>query len=128
MNFIESIHLLISFYLLLGGYVIPNKYLPVYLLSIPYIIIDWNDKDGLCWITKLTNMIKYKELNFYFPYFSRLRLVHNNGLLLCQVRSRPRRKVPRYLPSRPHCATTTCRNCPPASDPPKAIMCFSYQI
>ena len=63
MNFIESIHLLISFYLLLGGYFIPNKYLPVYLLSIPYIIIDWNDKDGLCWLTKLNNMIKYKTLN-----------------------------------------------------------------
>ena len=63
MNFIESIHLLISFYLLLGGYVIPNKYLPVYLLSIPYIIIDWNDKDGLCWLTKLNNMIKYKTIN-----------------------------------------------------------------
>ena len=60
---IESIHLLISFYLLLGGYFIPNKYLPVYLLSIPYIIIDWNDKDGLCWLTKLNNMIKYKTLN-----------------------------------------------------------------
>ena len=43
--------------------VIPNKYLPVYLLSIPYIIIDWNDKDGLCWLTKLNNMIKYKTIN-----------------------------------------------------------------
>ena len=63
MNIIEIIHLLIFFYLSIGGYVISEKYIPVYLLTIPYIIIDWNDKDGLCWITKLNNMIKYKTFN-----------------------------------------------------------------
>ena len=26
-------------------------------------MIDWNDKDGLCWITKLTNMVKYGDTN-----------------------------------------------------------------
>jgi len=63
LNILESIHLLISFYVILGGYFIPSKYIPVYLLSLPYIIIDWNDKDGLCWLTKLNNMIKYRTLN-----------------------------------------------------------------
>jgi len=63
LTIVESIHLLAVFYLLLGGYFIPKNYLPVYLLSIPYIVIDWNDKDGLCWLTKLNNMIKYKTLN-----------------------------------------------------------------
>ena len=63
LTIVESIHLLAVFYLLLGGYFIPKNYLPVYLLSIPYIVIDWNDKDGLCWLTKLNNMIKYETLN-----------------------------------------------------------------
>ena len=59
---IELIHFLILLYIILGGYIIPIKYLPVFLLTLPYNIIDWNDKDKLCWITKLTNMIKYKSL------------------------------------------------------------------
>jgi len=63
LNILESIHLLISFYPLLGGYFIPSKYIPVYLLSLPYIIIDWNDNDRICWLTKLNNMIKYRTLN-----------------------------------------------------------------
>ena len=63
LNLLESIHLLISFCVLLGGYFIPSQYIPVYLLSLPYIIIDWNDNDGLCWLTKLNNMIKYRTLN-----------------------------------------------------------------
>ena len=63
MNLIEIIHLLIFFYLGFGGYFMPQKYLPIFLLSLPYIVIDWNDRDGLCWITKLNNMIKYKTLH-----------------------------------------------------------------
>ena len=63
MNLLEIIHLIILFYLSLGGYFIPIQYIPVFLLSLPYIVIDWNDKDGLCWITKLTNMVKYGDTN-----------------------------------------------------------------
>lgn len=62
-SIIEIIHLIIFFYIGLGGYLIPIKYLPIFLLTLPYNIIDWNDRDKLCWITKLTNMIKYKSLN-----------------------------------------------------------------
>lgn len=62
-SIIEIIHLLIFFYIGLGGYLIPIKYLPIFLLTLPYNIIDWNDRDKLCWITKLNNMIKYKSLN-----------------------------------------------------------------
>ena len=63
MNLLEFLHLIILFYLSLGGYFLPTQYIPVYLLSLPYIVIDWNDKDGLCWVTKLTNMIKYRDIN-----------------------------------------------------------------
>ena len=63
MILLEIIHLIILFYLSLGGHFIPIQYIPVFLLSLPYIVIDWNDKDGLCWITKLTNMVKYGDIN-----------------------------------------------------------------
>ena len=62
-TFIELIHLLISLFLSVGGYIIPKEYIPIYLLSLPYIVIDWNDTDGSCWITKLRNMIKYKSIH-----------------------------------------------------------------
>ena len=60
---LDMIHICIFIYLSIGGYFIPKQYLPVYLLSLPYIIIDWNDRDKLCWMTKLRNMIHYEEID-----------------------------------------------------------------
>ena len=59
---LEFFHLLLAIFLMTGGYIIPNKYIPLYLLCTPYLVIDWNDTDGSCWITKLRNMIKYKSI------------------------------------------------------------------
>ena len=59
---LEFVHLLLAIFLMTGGYIIPNKYIPLYLLCTPYLVIDWNDTDGSCWITKLRNMIKYKSI------------------------------------------------------------------
>ena len=47
---------------MIGGYIIPKQYIPIYLLYTPYLIIDWNDTDRSCWLTKLRNMIKYNHL------------------------------------------------------------------
>ena len=62
-HMLEMFHLVIAVFLVIGGYVIPNKYIPIYLLCTPYLVIDWNDTDGTCWITKLRNMIKYKSIH-----------------------------------------------------------------
>ena len=62
-HMLEVFHLVIAVFLIIGGYVIPNKYIPIYLLCTPYLVIDWNDTDGSCWITKLRNMIKYKSIH-----------------------------------------------------------------
>ena len=59
---LEIFHLLLAIFLMTGGYIIPNKYIPLFLLCTPYLVIDWNDTDGSCWITKLRNMIKYKSI------------------------------------------------------------------
>ncbi len=60
---LDMIHICIFIYLSIGGYFIPKQYLPIFLLSLPYIIIDWNDRDKLCWMTKLRNMIHYEEID-----------------------------------------------------------------
>ena len=62
-HIIELFHLLLALSLMIGGYIIPNEYIPIFLLSTPYLVIDWNDTDGSCWLTKLRNMIYYQSMN-----------------------------------------------------------------
>ena len=62
-NTINSVHLLLAFILIFGGYMIPSKYLGIYLLGCPFMLLDWHDGDGLCHLTKLKNMVKYESLN-----------------------------------------------------------------
>ena len=62
-NIINSIHLLLAFFLILGGYIIPSRYLGIYLLGCPFMLLDWHDGDELCHLTNLTNMVKYESLN-----------------------------------------------------------------
>ena len=59
---IELFHILLALFLMIGGYIIPKQYIPIYLLCTPYLVIDWNDTDGSCWLTKLRNMVKYKSI------------------------------------------------------------------
>ena len=60
---IELLHLLLVIFLSIGGYLIPSRYLAFYLLCFPLIVLDWNDGDNLCWLTKLRNIIKYESMN-----------------------------------------------------------------
>ena len=48
-HIIELFHLLLALSLMIGGYIIPKEYIPIFLLSTPYLVIDWNDTDGSCW-------------------------------------------------------------------------------
>tara|TARA_B100000745_G_scaffold299372_1_gene250061 strand:- start:276 stop:701 length:426 start_codon:yes stop_codon:yes gene_type:complete len=56
-NSITIIHLFICIFLGAGGYIIPPEYIPIYLLCLPYLVIDKNDIDRKCWLTKVLNMI-----------------------------------------------------------------------
>ena len=60
-HIIELFHLLLALSLMIGGYIIPKEYIPIFLLSTPYLVIDWNDTDGSCWLTKLRNMVYYQS-------------------------------------------------------------------
>ena len=62
-KFLELIHLLIAIFVIFGGYFINDKFLPIYLLVGPFIAVDWNDTDKNCFVTQITNMIKYKSFN-----------------------------------------------------------------
>ena len=60
-HIIELFHLLLALSLMIGGYIIPKEYIPIFLLSTPYLVVDWNDTDGSCWLTKLRNMVYYQS-------------------------------------------------------------------
>ena len=60
---VEMVHLLIAIFLMVGGYILPKKYIPIFLLCTQYLVIDWNDTNGSCWLTKLRNMIQYGSLD-----------------------------------------------------------------
>ena len=63
MGIIDIFHLFVFFVVLLAGYFVPPNYYAVYLLLLPIIVMDWNDGDGLCWLTKLRNMVKYESVS-----------------------------------------------------------------
>ena len=62
-HIIELLHLLVVIVLSVGGYFVPSRYIAFYLLFFPLLVIDWNDGDGLCWLTKLRNIVKYESMN-----------------------------------------------------------------
>ena len=62
-HILDIFHILVTVFLAVGGYVLPTRYVPMYLLCAPYLVIDWNDTDAACWITKLRNMIRYKSID-----------------------------------------------------------------
>ena len=43
---LDIFHILVTLFLAVGGYVLPTKYVPIYLLCTPYLVIDWNDMDA----------------------------------------------------------------------------------
>lgn len=55
------LHLVVFFGAILGGYFIPTEYLPAYLLFAPFLIMDWNDTDGRCYLTRLTHYIQHDK-------------------------------------------------------------------
>ncbi len=52
-NFIYYIHLSIIIFIFLGNIILPFKYLKYLVLLIIIIMLDWNDTDGMCILTKL---------------------------------------------------------------------------
>jgi hypothetical protein len=62
-NMIRYIHYILIIYILIGFYITPIKYLHYYLLLIIFILLDWNDLDGQCILTKWEYYFRKKSEN-----------------------------------------------------------------
>jgi hypothetical protein len=52
-NIIYYFHLSIIIFIFLGNIILPIKYLKYLIILIIIIMLDWNDTDGMCILTKL---------------------------------------------------------------------------
>ena len=57
-DLIHIIHIILVLYIMLGFVITPGKYLKYYLYLIILIVLDWNDSDGQCILTKLENFFR----------------------------------------------------------------------
>lgn len=56
-------HVLIALITILGGYFISIHYIPLYLIILPFMFLDWNDIGYKCFFTLLTNSVKKNNNN-----------------------------------------------------------------
>ena len=52
-NILYYIHFSLIIFILIGNFLLPVRYLPYFAILIVLIILDWNDLDGMCILTKL---------------------------------------------------------------------------
>ncbi len=52
------IHIFMILFVLLGHSLVPVKYLKYYIFFVLFILLDWNDVDGMCVLTKLENYFR----------------------------------------------------------------------
>jgi hypothetical protein len=52
------IHIFMILFVLVGHSVSPVKYLKYYIFFVLFILLDWNDIDGMCILTKLENYFR----------------------------------------------------------------------
>ena len=58
---LQYLHITFVIFVSLGWYFIPFKYIHIYLLIIIFIILDQNDFDGLCTLTKVEHYFRSKN-------------------------------------------------------------------
>jgi hypothetical protein len=58
---LQYLHIAFVIFVSLGWYFIPVKYIHLYLLIIIFIILDQNDFDGICTLTKMEDFFRSKN-------------------------------------------------------------------
>ena len=58
---LNYLHIAFVLYIIVGWYFIPVKYIHFYLFIIIFIILDQNDFDGLCTLTKIEDYFRNKN-------------------------------------------------------------------
>jgi hypothetical protein len=57
----KLIHGLLVLFVLLGQLILPRAYLKYYIVLVLLILLDWNDYDGMCVLTKLEHYFRTGE-------------------------------------------------------------------
>lgn len=60
-DLIHYLHIVLVLYIVTGWFITPIKYIYLYLLLIIFVILDWNDFDGQCILTRLEHYYRYKN-------------------------------------------------------------------
>ena len=55
---LNYLHIAFVLYIIVGWYFTPIRYIHLYLFIIIFIILDWNDFDGLCTLTKMEDYFR----------------------------------------------------------------------
>ena len=55
---IKWIHILLILFVLLGQLVLQRKYLKYYIIFVILILLDWNDLDGMCVLTRIEHYFR----------------------------------------------------------------------
>jgi hypothetical protein len=58
---IHYLHILLVIYVISGWIITPVKWIHFYILFVIFILLDWNDYDGECFLTKLEHYFRNKS-------------------------------------------------------------------
>jgi hypothetical protein len=58
---IHYLHILLLLYVISGWIITPVKWIHFYILFVIFILLDWNDYDGQCFLTKLEHYFRNKS-------------------------------------------------------------------
>lgn len=54
----KAIHIFMIFFVLVGHTALPLRYLKYYIIFVILILLDWNDTDGMCCLTKVEHYFR----------------------------------------------------------------------
>ena len=60
-DLLHYVHIGLLIYIAIGWYITPIQYIHLYLIFIIFVILDWNDSDGICSITIYEDYFRSKN-------------------------------------------------------------------
>jgi hypothetical protein len=66
-DIIHYLHILLVLYVISGWIITPAKWIHFYILFVIFILLDWNDYDGECFLTKLEHYFRDKSRGGWSP-------------------------------------------------------------
>ena len=60
-NILSLLHLLLILFVVIGIFIVPIKHLPLFIIFLTLILLNWTLFDGLCILTKMEHYFRYEE-------------------------------------------------------------------